>query len=149
MHPSDSSVQQMAEPLVLECLNNKENIQLVSRHLSLLDNVKLQLDGIDENKPTVCEIYAHIGACKGAQPNKIASDLLKMVLVERVKGGKWRKIFCFVDEEAAKVLTGKSWRAVAAKELEIEVRVCKIPPGVRSGIQLAQRDQIMVNIRPK
>lgn len=38
-----------------------------------------------ENK-IIGEIHAHIGRLKGSQPDKIASDVLKMVLYEKVNG---------------------------------------------------------------
>ncbi len=109
VHASSSKEQQKAEKIILGELNSKLGLSLSPSRLQLSDSVQVQLDGLDENNRVVCEVYARIGSLKGSQPDKVASDLLKMELVKQLKGGKWRKIFCFADSEAAKLLQGKSW----------------------------------------
>ena len=63
------------------------------------DSLPLDTDGTvyicpdfysEENK-TIGEIHAHIGRLKGSQPDKIASDVLKMLLFEKEQGIKYKK----------------------------------------------------------
>ena len=75
----------------------------------------------------------------------MASDLLKMELVERLKGGQWRKIFCFGDSQAAKLLLGKSWLAAAANRLNVEIHVATLPETEREKLIAAQSRQVMIN----
>lgn len=145
MHPSRSNEQQSAEEIALEYLNLALGLSLVPSRLDLSESVHVQLDGLDEKRRTVCEIYARIGMLKGAQSDKVASDLLKMEVVERLKGGRWRKIFCFCDAQAAVLLQGKSWLASAAKRLNVEVYVTTLPDAIREKIIAAQDRQMMVN----
>jgi len=145
MHASRSDEQQSVEHIIVEQLNLKLGLNLAAARLSLSESVYVQLDGLDEEKKTVCEVYARNGKLKGSQPDKVASDLLKMELVERLNGGQWRKIFCFGDPEAAKLLIGKSWLAAAAKRLNVEVHVASLPESVREKLIAAQLRQVMVN----
>jgi len=146
VHPSSSDEQQSAEEVILEQLNFKLKLNLVPARLDISDSVYVQLDGLDEKKKTACEIYARIGKLIGSQSDKVASDLLKMELVERSKGGQWRKIFCFGDPQAAKLLQGKSWLAAAAKSLNVEVQIVTLPEAERKKLIAAQSRQVMVNI---
>lgn len=83
----------------------------------------IQPDGIDWKKRVLVEVYARIGKLKGAQPGKIKGDILKMLLIERLLGGRWKKIVCLGDEAAAKALRGKSWVCAAVSEFGIRVEV--------------------------
>lgn len=51
-----------------------------------------------ENK-IIGEIHAHIGRLKGAQPDKIASDVLKMLFYEKVSGCNWKKYIAVCSKE--------------------------------------------------
>jgi hypothetical protein len=62
------------------------------------------VDGFNEAARVLCEAYAHLGKTKGDQPAKLAKDILKLLTVERVSRGTWRKVLCLVDEEAAACL---------------------------------------------
>jgi hypothetical protein len=113
--------------------------------LALNESSSVQLDGIDEKNQVVCEIYARIGRLKGSQPDKVASDLLKLCLIEQLRGSAWRKILCFASPEAAKIVLGKSWLAAAAKHFGVEVHVVALPENERELLLAAQARQIMVN----
>lgn len=109
------------------------------------DGIVVQIDGLDEANRVACEVYAHVGRLKGAQPDKVASDILKLSLVEARLGGTWRKIYCFADELAAKRLNGKSWLAAAALQHGVRVMVADLDPKQMSELRAAQTRQRMVN----
>lgn len=144
-HPSDSSEQQSVEKAVLDEINRQFEWGLAPKRLKLSKTVHVQLDGLDENNKVLCEIYAHIGKPKGSQPDKVASDLLKMKLVEQTKGGSWKKNLCFVDDETAKHFQGKSWLAECIKQMEVKIHVVTLPEEVMRNLLAVQSRQKMVN----
>ena len=144
---SRSDEQQEAEGIILASVNSELGLSLSSEKLRLSEKVVVQLDGLDEGNRVVCEIYSRIGKLRGSQPDKVASDLLKMSLLEETRGGSWRKVFAFADSDAARQLTGRSWLAAAASLLKVEVIVVELPQHVRAGIEKAQARQKMVNPR--
>ena len=90
-HPSDSSEQQLAHKEILALLNQTHNLNLISKKI-LVEDTLFQSDGYSEDPPIICEIYSRIGKMKVAQHNKITKDILKMLLIEKMKGHQFRKI---------------------------------------------------------
>jgi hypothetical protein len=82
-HPSDSTEQRLAEIEVLTSLNKQLKLNLISAPV-IVNKTKFQLDGYSEKPPVLCEIYSRIGELKIGQKNKIAKDILKMLLIERM-----------------------------------------------------------------
>jgi len=78
MHASDSTEQQSAEEYILSELNRLEDCVLKPERRPLPDGGYVQLDGYDDESGIVCEIYARVGKLKGSQPDKLASDFLKI-----------------------------------------------------------------------
>lgn len=145
MHASNSAQQQSVESYVIEKLNEELRINLKQSALKLTETVSVQVDGLDDASKTLCEVYARVGKLKGSQPDKIASDILKMQLIAQKMDGDWRKIIGFCSEEAASALLGKSWLAEVARSFDIEVRVVDLPQQYRKRITDAQDRQKMVN----
>lgn len=147
-HLSDSSEQREAELALLEALASDLGYALRPAVLPLKNGVSVNVDGFNEEARTLCEVYAHIGKAKGAQPAKLAKDILKLLTLERTLGGEWRKVLCLGDMRAASCLQGRSWLAAAVLELSVEVRVVELPAELRARVEAAQRRQVMVN-RPE
>ncbi|MGA2137763.1 MAG: hypothetical protein ABSH14_02775 [Verrucomicrobiia bacterium] len=127
---------------MLKILNSKRGLSLHRKQLLLNCGARVELDGFDEKERIVCEVYAHIGPLKPGQVHKVASDILKMLLVERDQGGDgWHKVYCFADKAAAQQLSGDSWLARAAKRFGVEVEVVQPPKQTRASVKKAQRRQ--------
>lgn len=140
-HPSDSTEQQLAHNEILKLINDNYKFNLVSQKV-LLDNTLFQVDGYSDNPPILCEIYSRIGKMKVAQHNKISKDILKMLLIEKLSGKKFKKIIGFADEEAAQpFLDGESWYAKLKEQFDIEVLVIQIPEELKNSILQAQKRQ--------
>lgn len=140
-HPSDSSEQQLAHKEILRLINENHNLKLASQKV-LLDNTLFQVDGHSVDPPILCEIYSRIGQMKVAQHNKISKDILKMLLIEKLSGKKFRKIIAFADEEAAQpFLDGESWYSKLRDNFGIEIIVIQIPEELRNKILDAQKRQ--------
>ena len=144
-HVSDSLEQREAEVAVLTQVNKERGYSLAGDAVPVGDGVVVRVDGIDRERRVMCEVYSRIGRLKGSQPHKIASDMLKLALAERELGGKWLKLICFADSEAAKCVQGKSWLAVAALRMGFEVIVVELPSAIKERLLSAQRRQVMVN----
>ena len=145
MRKSHSDEQMSAESYIRDALNHEYGLSLKPRKLDLGGGVCVELDGFDEENRVLCEIYARVGRLKGAQPNKLAADILKMELIERKLTMNFRKMIAFCDAEAARSSRSKSWLSYVASELGVDVEVMNIPEDVRVQILIAQERQKMVN----
>lgn len=145
MNKSRSDEQLSAERHILDALNLKHGLSLRPKKLDLGGGVVVVLDGVDENRRVLCEIYARVGRLKGAPPDKLASDILKMELVERKLGMRFRKMVAFCDSGAAASLNSRSWLSAAAASLGVDVEVMVVPSNVREEIVAAQKRQKMIN----
>jgi hypothetical protein len=130
---------------MLKKLNRKRRIALAPASVRLENGTEVQIDGIDKSRRVLCEVYAHIGTMKGSQPDKVATDMLKLILVEPKHGRRWRKILCFADKEAMSRFSGKSWLAEAVQMFHFELELATLPRKARIKVARAQRRQTMVN----
>jgi len=144
-HPSDSDAQRHAEVASLRELEKRLGFPVAGERVELGDGYFANVDGINRDRRFICEIYSRIGKLQAAQVEKVASDILKLGVLERALGGTWRKAMCFADETAANVLRNRSWLAKASKDLGVEVIVLSLPDSVRKAVLAAQTRQIMVN----
>lgn len=140
-HPSDSTEQVHAQKEILLLINQEYNLNLTSKKI-LIDDTLFQVDGYSEEPPVLCEIYSRIGKMKVAQHNKIAKDILKMLLIEKMKGQQFRKIIAFADEEAAQpFISGESWYSKLKDNFNIEIVIVQIPDELRNNLIQAQKRQ--------
>ena len=109
---------------------------------------RVTVDGFhkDDRRVTLVEVWAHIGKAKAAQRNKVLSDMLKLALVTSVlrrscPGLDVESYLVFADVEAAKVVTGKGWASLAAKEFGVESKVITLSPDIVQAIRDAQKKQ--------
>ena len=92
----------------------------------------------------VGEIFGHIGKNKKAQDNKIANDILRMLLLEKKHGKQYRKIIVVVDYEEEQELTGKSLLSESIREFGVEIRRFDIPDELRELVKAAQKKQSLI-----
>ena len=143
-HLSDSSEQQEAESYMLQALEKRLGLRFDSNAI-LPVSVGVQPDAIDPISKVIVEVYARVGAVKGAQLHKIKGDILKLALIGTELGSEWRKILCFASDAAASYVQGKSWVAEATKVFGVEVQVVQLPSEQQSRVVAAQSRQRMVN----
>jgi len=144
-HVSDSQAQREAEAMKLLELSQVLKLDIARKDDRVSELNGLEPDAIDWTERVLVEVYARIGKLKGAQPHKVKGDILKLVYLERMLGGKWRKILCFADQSAANTAVGKSWVSLAAKEFGVEVIVQPLPAVIAQKVEAAQLRQRMVN----
>ena len=145
---SCSDVQKMIEQEVLKRLSKKYGYKWDEKPPVYALRNQVQIDGIDSSNRILCEVYAHVGRLKGSQPDKVASDILKLLLVGRLFGAGWKKVLALCDSEAASRLCGESWLARAAAEHDVRIEIVKLPKKNLQQLKKAQERQRMVNATP-
>lgn len=130
----------MVEELLGVKLENNKKIFLADNSFTYI-----QPDFYSETELIIGEIFAHIGKPKKAQDNKIANDILKMLLLEKITGKHFRKIIVVCDEEEQKKLQGLSALAESIRQFGIEIMKIEIGDDLRNMILDAQKRQKMIN----
>lgn len=142
---SYSIEQQMAEQIIFQKVNDWLGVKLIENAKILVGNTFMQPDFYSKADRIVGEIFAHIGKPKKAQDNKIANDILKMLLLEKIEGKIYRKIIVVCDEDEKKKLDGTSVLAECIRQFDIEVKMIEIEPDLRDNLIAAQKRQRMIN----
>lgn len=148
LHPSSSNEQQSAEPLIIKRLENQLKKELGIRvklipHRPLPDCL-IKVDGYCEQPRIMCEIWFHQQDLpKGRQPDKVMSDALKMLFIEKRLGKSFRKILVFADEKVGKPFhpDRNKWEAKCLKTFGIECRIIEPRPDMKNKIINAQQRQ--------
>lgn len=90
--------------------------------------------------------YSRIGTLKPAQRHKVSTDILKMLLLDKVKNRTYRKIIVMADEgETGKLINGKSYLSECIRQFDIEVKYIEVDDDIRDSLLTAQSRQRMVN----
>jgi len=144
-HASDSTAQRSAECSLRDLVSVSLNCSLSPQTIDLGAGIKINVDGINRDSRILCEVYSRIGRLKSAQSDKVAADMVKLMLAEKTLGGSWRKIICLADAEAAKSFQGRTWLGASARAFGFEIHVVDLPLDVRSSLLAAQAKQVMVN----
>lgn len=144
-HQSDSQPQRQAEEEIVAGLAASLGVVLAKpKRIALSGGVFVEVDAATSDMSVVVEAYARQGRLKGAQPKKIAQDVLKLALLKREPGREGtRTIIAFASHEARDSISG--WLARAAAEFGVELCVVDISEESRIRILNAQRRQVMVN----
>lgn len=145
---SSSVEQQEIEKVIFEYIQNNLSTKLEANPKIFIADSPfsyIQPDFYSESEKIIGEIFAHIGTNKKAQDNKIANDILKMLLLERKKQCKYRKILVICDDAVLKKITGNSALSESIREFEIEIIKVKLTEVQQQRIMDAQIRQKMVN----
>lgn len=112
----------------------------------LTEGVHIVPDLYSEKDRIVGEIFAHIGFLKVGQQHKISQDILKMLLLEKIKGVKYRKMIVIVDDTIEEYLKGKSFIAESIRQFGIEIKRIDLSNETYEEIVNAQKRQVMANV---
>jgi hypothetical protein len=137
----DSREQRGAEAVMVSLLADELGIPLAPRRINLKDGVRAELDAASADLSVLCEAWAHQGAPKAAQKNKVLTDAFKLAYIARFVGGEPRLILLLSDDAAAAPFRGHSWSAAALAEFGIEIVVVELPSDLRKRLLAAQARQ--------
>lgn len=144
-----SSIEQMqAEDIIFALTEKILGTSLEkNKKIYLADNVftYIQPDFYSDERLIIGEIFAHIGKPKKAQDNKIANDILKMLLLEKITGQHYRKIIVVCDAAEKKKLEGLSALAESIRQFGVEILMVDIDADLRTRLIEAQDRQKMTN----
>lgn len=148
-HKSSSLEQQLAEKELLAGFAKEHNLKQTT--VDFTTNFSIQPDGIfekEDKKLILVEVYAHQGALKPAQRNKICTDMLKLITAQKFLRDKgidteiWILLAC---EEAKRHFEGKSWHHAVVDSFGIHLEVGKLSDITIQKLKEAQRRQQMIN----
>lgn len=140
--PGDSAVQRAAEGLILERVGKQIRVTLRPRIFGLRGGARITVDGVSADPPTLVEAWAHIGAPKPAQKNKVMTDALKLLWIRNTLLPDARCILALADKaSAAPFLSSRTWMGFCLRDLGMEVLIVDLPPDVRVSVMEAQKRQ--------
>lgn len=143
---SKSDEQQKAEIIIGNRVEKELSCPLKrNEKVVLSEGIYIVPDLYSEKDRIVGEIFAHIGSLKVGQQHKISQDILKMLLLEKTKGVKYRKVLVIIDDKIEEYLRGKSFIAESIRQFGIEVKKVDLSHEIYEKIVSAQRQQVMVN----
>lgn len=143
---SNSDEQQKAEIIIGDLLEEYLFCPLKrNARVDISDSVHIVPDLYSEEYRIVCEIFAHIGLLKTGQKHKISQDILKMLLLEKSKELKYRKVLVVIDDKIEQYLSGKSFIAESIRQFGIEVKKISLSDEIYETVLNAQKRQIMIN----
>ncbi|TCJ23796.1 hypothetical protein E0W80_09565 [Microbacterium sp. PI-1] len=139
-HASDSAEQRAAERAIVAAVAEQLGVALAPARIAI-DDAHVEIDGASSDRTVLVEAYARIGALKGAQPRKLATDAFKLAWAGR-KRGATRLILAVADETAAGYLRRPgAWLTAAIRDAGIEVVVAGLDDATRQSILAAQARQ--------
>jgi hypothetical protein len=144
-HPSNSDVQQRAEPELVRAVATFLGVKLQRETVKLDGGGVVQIDGYNRQHRIACEAFARIGRLNPGQKRKLGNDILKLLLVERRMGGDWRKVLVLAGEDALASLSGDSWHAQAVTEFGVKVYRVPLGAALAAEIVSVQARQVMAN----
>ena len=143
---SKSDEQQKAEIIIGNRVEKELSCPLKrNERVVLTEGVHIVPDLYSEKDRIVGEIFAHIGFLKVGQQHKISQDILKMLLLERIKGAKYTKMLVIVDDKIEEYRKGKSFIAESIRQFGIEIKKIELPDEIYETVLNAQKRQVMIS----
>ena len=71
LSPGNSRTQQDAETVIVSLVGELLGLRLRPKRIQLEDRTRVEIDGVSEDPPVLCEAWAHQGPPKAAQQNKV------------------------------------------------------------------------------
>jgi hypothetical protein len=139
----NSAEQRAAERVMLDLLGADLDLTLNPTRITVPSGERVEVDGADTDRTVVVECWAHQGAPKAAQRNKVLADAFKLNWIGTILDPSPRRILCLSDPAAAAPFlpTARTWAARALHDLDIDVIVVTLPDTIRNTILEAQRRQ--------
>ena len=143
----DSSTQQEIENDLFKAFCEKYHYDTLEQNPTIYLNeektVYIKPDFYSEEKRIVGEIHTHKGSLKPAQRHKVAGDVLKMLLLDKVHDTTYTKYIVVCSDEEEKQLKGSSHLAFTLKTFEIEVEKITLPEELDKKLEETMKNQDM------
>jgi len=142
----DSSTQQEIEKYLFNKLPEELGVKFEHNPTIYLNEEKtvyIEPDFYSKEERKVGEIHTHKGRLKPAQRHKVAGDILKMLLLDKVHGTKYKKYIVVCSDEEEKQLKGSSHLAFTLKTFEIEVKKITLSEELDKKLEETMKNQDM------
>lgn len=143
----DSSTQQEIENDLFKAFCEKYHYDTLEQNPTIYLNeektVYIKPDFYSEEKRIVGEIHTHKGRLKPAQRHKVAGDILKMLLLDKVHDTTYTKYIVVCSDEEEKQLKGSSHLAFTLKTFEIEVEKITLSEELDKKLEETMKNQDM------
>ena len=143
----DSSTQQEIENDLFKAFCEKYHYDTLEQNPTIYLNeektVYIKPDFYSEEKRIVGEIHTHKGKLKPAQRHKVAGDILKMLLLDKVHGTEYEKYIVVCSDEEEKQLNGSSHLAFTLKSFGIKVKKIALSEELDKKLEETMKNQDM------
>lgn len=157
--PGDSREQREAEALMLVALGSTIGAELVPRRIARPSGGHVEVDGVLDDPPILCEAWAHQGRPKGGQRMKPLTDPFKLIFVERLgllagtppadpaaERAGFREIYLELRREVTSRCEPTTWDAFVARSPN--PRAPTNGEVIESGLTASERARLEVHLRP-
>lgn len=144
---SDSRVQREIENVLFDKIRSELNLNLEQNPIIALTedpDIKIQPDFYSSEAKVIGEIHSHLGRLKPAQRHKVEADILKMLLLEKVSGEKFKKYIVVCSDEEEKQLQGSSFLAEAIRQFEIKVQFFELSKDYKIKLEDAMKKEDLI-----
>ncbi|PYY34484.1 hypothetical protein DEJ32_14855 [Curtobacterium sp. MCPF17_046] len=129
--------------MIIAAIAAHVGVPLAPARVEFEDGVRVELDGASEDQKVLVEAYAHVGALRGGQPKKLATDAFKLLWAGR-KLEATRLVIAVIDVEVEQYLTRpKAWLTAALRDSGVEVIRVAIDDEAHARVEAAQQLQLM------
>lgn len=140
LHASDSTEQRTAEVAIVAAVSGIVGVPLTPARITIAD-ARVEIDGASEDRSVLVEAYARIGAVRGGQPKKLATDAFKLAWAGE-KLGAQRLIIAVAGEEAdAYLRRAGAWLTAALRDANVEIIHVPLSVELRESLADAQARQ--------
>ena len=140
-HKSNTAEQVEAGVVLFQMTEQWLGVKLQQNPHIMMGSTFMEPDFYSEDAGVIGEIFAHFGKPKKAQNNKIANDMLRILLAEKRLKQIFRKILVVCDEEEENYLKGDNLVAQEIREFGFEVKRFELPAELKMKVMAAQRRQ--------
>ena len=139
-HASDSAEQRLAEIAIISAVSAAIHVPLAPARIPI-DGARVEIDGASDDRTVLVEAYARIGALRGGQPKKLATDAFKLAWAGQ-KLGSQRLIIAVAGEDAAAYLNRPgAWLTAAIRDAHVEVMHVPLEAALQASLTDAQTRQ--------
>ena len=141
---SSSEYQCELEDKLFEETQSRLGVELESNPTLVIQSnptVSIMPDFYSKEHCIIGEIHAHAGKIKGGQPDKIAADVLKMLLHDKTTGCTFQKYIVVCSKEEYQQLTGTSALAEAIRQFDIHILLIPLEEKEYEELQAVMKKQ--------
>ncbi len=145
---SNSDVQLVIEKELIKMFEERHEITGLKNDSYLYfkgnANTKISPDIYSDEHSIIGEVYSHIGKLKSSQMDKIAADILKMILFEEDSGKTYDKYYVICDKEVKKCMFGNAVVSNAIRMHKLHIECFELPESLTLKLKQAMNNQNLI-----